>query len=147
MEDVENSSVVKQLPLSQFTFESDEQKAMHQAIQIVSIPVLPARRTLSGPARLLVAALGLGGMTDALFYNQQAGIGAPLFALLTLGALIGLALRENLRVNLRAVVVTGLPLLFFTGMIALRDNGFSDLSECPRHPVPFRADCALLRRG
>ncbi|MES2462880.1 MAG: DUF4173 domain-containing protein [Armatimonadota bacterium] len=63
-------------------------------------------------------------MADALFYGQLPGIGAPLFVLLTLGALIGLALRENTKTNLRSILITGLPLLFFTGMVAVRDNGF-----------------------
>jgi hypothetical protein len=133
-----------QLPLSQPGVEPQEREALLAAaraasgkfaaspktVDLVAAPAflhtsaaLP-RRALFGPARLLVAALGLGGMVDALFYGQQPGIGFPLFALLVLGALIGLALRENTHVNWRAVLLTGLPLLFFTGMIAIRDNGF-----------------------
>jgi hypothetical protein len=132
-----------QLPLSQFRTDPEEREASLNAPQpagghftvspiaetataapLPLVPVSPGNRILTGPARLLVAALGLGGMVDALFYGQLPGIGLPVFALLTLGALIGLALRENLSMNLRAVVLTGLPLLFFTGMVAVRDNGF-----------------------
>lgn len=134
-----------QLPLSQFTFNPEEQKSLLRTVPVASgqpaapipmnremivsppLPLAPAispQRTLSGPARLLVAALGLGGMVDALLYGQQPGIGVSLFALLALGALIGLALRENLRANLHAIFITGVPLIFFTGMIAVRDNGF-----------------------
>jgi hypothetical protein len=129
--------------LSHFSFDPEEREALLNAARAASghvavspsaeaaaaTPLLLARvspenRMLTGPARLLVAALGLGGMVDALFYGQLPGIGFPVFALLTLGALIGLALRENISMNLRAVVLTGLPLLFFTGMVAVRDNGF-----------------------
>jgi hypothetical protein len=132
-----------QMLLSHFSFDPEEREALLNAARAASghvavspsaeaaaaTPLLlarvsPGNRILTGPARLLVAALGLGGMVDALFYGQLPGIGFPVFALLTLGALIGLALRENLSMNLRAVVLTGLPLLFFTGMVALRDNGF-----------------------
>jgi hypothetical protein len=128
------------LLLSQDSFDPEKREALLKAARATSEefanrnfipmtapptrPAVPQGRPLAGPARLLVAALGLGGMVDALFYGQLPGLGFPLFALLALGALIGLALRENLQMNLRAILLTGLPLLFFTGMVAVRDNEF-----------------------
>jgi hypothetical protein len=126
-----------ELPLSLDNFDAERRQALLEAAKrtsgqyapnlsvapILIVPTTPPR-LLTGPARLLVAALGLGGMVDALFYGQRAGIGVPLFALLALGALIGLALRENLRTNLRTILLTGVPLLFFTSMVAIRDNEF-----------------------
>ena len=116
-------TVSERMSLSQFSFAPEEQGALQK--RIIDAPIIATlRRPLGGPARLLVAALGLGGMVDALFYGQQPGIGVPLFALLTLGAMIGLALRENLRMNLQAVLVAGMPLLYFSAMVAVHDNGF-----------------------
>lgn len=93
-----------------------------------SRPEAATRRNLRGPARLLVVALGLGGMADALFWEQQPGIGVPLFALLALLALLGLSWNEGVRAGGGgrrcgiAPLLLAPALLFFTGMIAVRDN-------------------------
>jgi len=87
-------------------------------------PAIRPVRSVRAPARLLIVALGLGGMVDALFYGQQPGIGLLVFVLLALVAVTGLAWNEDVRVDRRNVPVLATPLLFFSIMVSVRDNGF-----------------------
>ncbi|HFQ94415.1 MAG TPA: hypothetical protein ENK32_10425, partial [Anaerolineae bacterium] len=88
-----------------------------------SVPLtgLPAR--IREPQRILAAGLGLGLLTDYLFYGKPVGIGLLIFVLLAVGALWRIGRLEQLRVAKRNLWLL-LPLLFFAGMAALRANPY-----------------------
>ncbi|HUS16235.1 MAG TPA: DUF4173 domain-containing protein [Chloroflexia bacterium] len=91
------------------------------------LPVRPAWRSglaaVRAPAALVGVALILGTLTDYFFYGQPLGISVPLFVLIALAALFGLARREGVRAAHRNLWLLG-PLLFFAIMVAVRANGF-----------------------
>jgi hypothetical protein len=69
--------------------------------------------------KVIVAALGLGGCVDILFYGKATGISTLVFAVLVLAALFWLALTEGVRPAWRNMWLMG-PLLFFAAMVAFR---------------------------
>ncbi len=83
----------------------------------------PAALRLRGPARLLIAALALGGSIDLLFHYTPLGINVPLFTLLLMGTLLLLARHEGIR-PMRGTLWLFAPLLFFAAMVAVRANPF-----------------------
>ncbi|HET7769386.1 MAG TPA: DUF4173 domain-containing protein [Chloroflexota bacterium] len=81
------------------------------------IPYLPIRTAL----RVVLPALLLGWVGDALFYRHPLGVNFPLFTALTLATLFWVARREGVspsRRNLWPIV----PTLFFALMVAVRQN-------------------------
>ena len=88
-------------------------------------PPLPAkpRIVLAAPARVLIAALGVGGMGAVLFYGQDLGINVLLFVCLMLAALWSLASHENTPVKSKNLWIIVPPLLFFAAMIGIRASG------------------------
>ena len=85
-------------------------------------PVKP-RIVLAAPARVLLAALGVGGLATALFYGQDLGINVLLFVLLLLGAAWSLTSHENAPVKSKNLWIIAPPLVFFALMISLRTSG------------------------
>ena len=81
------------------------------------IPYVPIRTAL----RVVLPALLLGWVGDALFYRRPLGINFPLFTALTIATLLWVARRESvspLRRNLWLIA----PALFFALMVAVRQN-------------------------
>lgn len=71
--------------------------------------------------RILLVALALGGAVDILFYGKATGISTLVFVGLMVTALAVLGIMERVRVAWRNIWLA-LPLLFFAGMVAVRDN-------------------------
>src|SRR5437879_4816838 len=71
--------------------------------------------------RILLVALALGGCVDVLFYKKATGISTLLFICLVVGAMIVMGLMERVHVAWRNLWLV-LPLLFFAGMVAVRDS-------------------------
>ena len=81
------------------------------------IPYVPIRTAL----RVLLPALLLGCIGDALFYGRPLGVNFPLFTTLAIGTLFWVARHERVpaaRRNLWLIV----PALFFALMVAVRQN-------------------------
>ena len=74
--------------------------------------------------RLLIVALTLGGMFDALCGNSAWGIGFPIFVLALLGATLTLGAEEGIFPRWQNALTLGVPILFFAGAVAVRANGF-----------------------
>ncbi|HNS50392.1 MAG TPA: DUF4173 domain-containing protein [Anaerolineae bacterium] len=77
---------------------------------------------LRHPLRLVLAGLGLGILFDVLFNGKMLGVNAPAFTLMVLASLTVVLGWERVR---PLVTNLWLPavLLFFAGMVAVRDNG------------------------
>ena len=100
----------------------------HQSGPPVLRPIPPPpppkpRILLAAPARVLAAALGVGGIGATLFYGQDLGINVFLFVCLLWGALWFLAQNENTPTKPRNLWIIAPPLLFFALMIAIRASG------------------------
>ncbi len=74
----------------------------------------------TSPTVIVIVALGVAA--DVLFRGQMLGASFPLFVVLALSALVGLAQREGVR-PVRSNLWLLVPLLFFAGMVAVRANG------------------------
>lgn len=92
-----------------------------QASANVPLSSLPAG--IRQPQRILAAGLGLGILTDYLFYGKPVGLGLLLFVLLAVGTLWRIGRLEELRVAKRHLWLLA-PLIFFGGMAALRANPY-----------------------
>src|SRR6476620_5382410 len=75
--------------------------------------------TVKAANKVVVAALGLGGCVDILFYGKATGISTLVFVALVLAALFWVALTEGIRPAWRNTWLVG-PLLFFAAMVAFR---------------------------
>ena len=81
------------------------------------IPYVPIRTAL----RVLLPALLLGWVGDALFYGRPLGVNFPLFTALTIGALFWVARHERVSPRGRNLWLI-VPTLFFALMVAVRQN-------------------------
>ncbi len=75
------------------------------------------------PRLILVTALALGWLADLFFYGKALGVSMLLFVLVLLAALVGLGRHEGIY-PLRRQIWLGLPLIFFSAMVAVRANAF-----------------------
>lgn len=75
------------------------------------------------PGRILLAALFLGIVFDAIFYGEPLGVSLPLFVGLLLVALEGLGRSKGIRAAGRNRWLL-LPLLLLSGMVTVRANPF-----------------------
>jgi len=75
--------------------------------------------TVKAANKVVVAALGLGGCVDILFYGKATGISTLIFVALVLATLFWLAFTEGIRPAWRNMWLVG-PLLFFATMVAFR---------------------------
>ena len=73
------------------------------------------------PSRLLLVAIGLGGLANFLFYDKNPGVSVLLFVALLLLTLFGLARLEKVSLAYRNLWLI-VPLLFFATMIFVRAN-------------------------
>lgn len=70
-----------------------------------------------------ISAIGLGILFDILLYGKLPGISFPLYIVVVLGVLVGLAKKLAIRLP-ETVWLLMLPLLFFASMVAVRANEF-----------------------
>lgn len=86
----------------------------------------PGARPLGSPSRIVGIALFMGWAFDALFYDKDLGVSVLLFVLGLLVTLFGIGRAEGVKHEPRNLWLI-LPLLFFSGMVFVRANGFLTL--------------------